>query len=167
MVQDDVGAEVAAQRCTFCEIVARRLPASLIHEDDLVVAFLDIHPVNPGHALVVPKDHFPSLEVLPDEVGARMFVTAQRVARAVRRSGLRCDGVNLYLADGAAAGQDVFHCHLHVRPRWRGDAVRVSYELGHPLRDELDAQARRIASALTQSPDDARRSTLADGNPGR
>jgi diadenosine tetraphosphate (Ap4A) HIT family hydrolase len=134
--------------CTFCRIAAGELPASLVHADPDVLAFMDVNPVNPGHVLVVPRRHHRGLADLPESVGARLFAVAQRLSAAVRRSGVRCEGVNLFLADGAAAGQDVFHCHLHVRPRFAGDAVRHLYELGRPDRAELDAIADRIRAAL-------------------
>jgi histidine triad (HIT) family protein len=134
--------------CTFCRIAAAELPASVVHADEAVLAFMDINPVNPGHVLVVPRQHYAGLADLPEPVGARLFEVARRLAAAVRRAGVRCEGVNLFLADGAAAGQDVFHCHLHVRPRFAGDAVRHLYQLGRPDRAELDAVAARIRAAL-------------------
>jgi diadenosine tetraphosphate (Ap4A) HIT family hydrolase len=136
--------------CTFCRIVADELPASVVHAEEGVLAFMDINPVNPGHVLVVPRQHYASLADLPESVGARLFEVARRLAAAVRRAGVRCEGVNLFLADGAAAGQDVFHCHLHVRPRFAGDAVRHVYRLGRPDRAELDAIAAGIRAAIAE-----------------
>jgi histidine triad (HIT) family protein len=131
--------------CAFCQIVAGAVPASKVHEDEQVLAILDIHPVNPGHVLVLPKQHHPSLEDLPEAVGARLFTIAQRTATAIRRSGLRCEGVRFTLADGAAAGQDVFHLHLHVIPRFVGDSYRVIADWSaSPSREELDAVAQTI-----------------------
>lgn len=133
--------------CIFCEILAGRAPASFVFRDESCSAFLDINPVNPGHCLVVPNRHATSLAELDAEDGAVMFRMAQRVAAALRGSGLRCEGVNLYLADGEAAGQDVFHVHLHVLPRFRGDSFGLTF--GHdypssPARTELDDIARRL-----------------------
>lgn len=133
--------------CIFCDIATGTSAASRVHEDDQVLAFLDAHPVNPGHLLVIPRVHYASLGELPEDVGARMFVVAQRVAESVRRSGVRCDGISLALSDGEAAGQDVFHCHLHVRPRVRVDSWRATYQPVHQTRQEMDALAERIASA--------------------
>ena len=131
--------------CTFCQIVAGVEPASKVHEDEQVLAILDIHPVNPGHALVLPKQHYPSLADLPEAVGARLFTIAQRTAAAIRRSGLRCEGIRFTLADGAAAGQDVFHLHLHVIPRLTGDFYRVVADWSaSPGREKLDAVAQTI-----------------------
>jgi len=115
---------------------------------------MDIQPVNPGHVLVVPTRHASFLEELDEEAGARMFVTAQRIARALKYSGLKCEGINFFLADGQAAGQEVFHVHLHVVPRYPGDGfgLRFGPEYGHrPSRTDLDAQVVKIQRALRYS----------------
>ena len=115
------------------------------------MAFMDVAPVNPGHLLVVPRAHSASLADLDEEVGAHMFVVAQRLAAAVRASGVRCEGVNLFLADGEAAFQDVCHVHLHLLPRWSGDAFRIDADSSNrPERSELDALAASIRSAHEQ-----------------
>jgi len=112
--------------CIFCRIGRGEAPASIVYRDADVIAFMDIRPVNPGHVLVVPIAHAGSLADLAEHDGQPMFSAAQRLAGAVRRSGARCDGVNLYLADGVAAGQEVFHVHLHVLPRFAGDGIRLA-----------------------------------------
>jgi diadenosine tetraphosphate (Ap4A) HIT family hydrolase len=135
----------------FCEIIAGERPSSVVYEDALCTAFMDIHPSNPGHLLVVPKAHAPHLADLDPDTGAHLFVVAQRLAQAVRDSGVRCEGINLSLADGAAAGQEVFHVHLHVIPRYRGDRSRTRSGPGfgrRPSRSELDTTAQEIRSAL-------------------
>jgi HIT domain len=80
--------------CPFCAIVAGRLPSSQVYADDTVLAFLDIRPASTGHLLVVPRTHSGSLGDLPERTGSAMFATAQRLAKALRASGLRCDGIN-------------------------------------------------------------------------
>lgn len=105
----------------FVEILAGRLPAAFVHRDDLVSAFMDIQPVTPGHVLVVPNVRAATLAELPPETGAQMFRIGQRVAAALREIEVACEGVNFFLADGVAAGQSVFHLHLHVFPRYAGD----------------------------------------------
>lgn len=138
--------------CEFCEIVAGRSPASIVHEDDVALAIMTIGPVNPGHVLVMPKRHAPYLADLDDETGAHLFMVTTRVAAAIRGSGLRCEGINLFLADGAAAFQDVFHLHMHVFPRFAGDAFRVDADWSvKPSRAELDESARRIRDVYTSS----------------
>ncbi|MBN1964143.1 MAG: HIT domain-containing protein, partial [Anaerolineae bacterium] len=94
--------------CIFCRIVAGQAPASIIYADDVALAFLDINPVNPGHVLVIPRVHAPYLADLDEAAGMHLWRIAQRTAAALRESGLHCEGVNLFLADGEAAFQDVF-----------------------------------------------------------
>jgi histidine triad (HIT) family protein len=123
------------------------VPGSLAYEDDRVVALMDIGRVNPGHLMVVPRRHAAALADLDEETGAHMFVVAMRMAAALRASGVRCDGVNLFFADGEAAFQDVFHAHLHVLPRWEGDSFRIDADWSsRPEREELDAVAASIRS---------------------
>jgi histidine triad (HIT) family protein len=137
--------------CVFCRILAGELPASEVYRDERVAAFMDIQPVNPGHLLVIPLAHAPYLADLDPEDGARMFQVAQRLAAALRGSGLRCEGVNLFLADGEAAMQEVFHAHLHVFPRYRGDGFGLTFGEHYwhrPERAALDEAAARIRAAL-------------------
>ena len=115
-----------------------------MHADEHVVAFLDIEPITQGHLLVVPRAHADSLEALNEELGARVFQLGHRLARALYRSGLPCEGVNMFLADGRAAFQEVFHVHLHVLPRTPGDGFRIDANWRRRDREELDATAERI-----------------------
>jgi histidine triad (HIT) family protein len=134
--------------CVFCRIVRREVPASLVHEDDQVLAFCDLNPVNPGHLLVVPKVHGVGLADLSEADGQRVFTVGQRLAAVVRTIGVRCEGVNLFLADGEAAGQEVFHVHLHVIPRFKGDRFRLSPGSRRSSRRDLDDVASRVRAAL-------------------
>lgn len=137
--------------CVFCGIVAGAVPGSFVHRDEVCCAFMDIQPVNPGHVLVVPVRHAAGLVDLDAEAGAQIFRVAQKVAGALGRSGLPCDGINFFVADGEAAGQEVFHFHLHVFPRVPGDGfgLRFGDHYFHkPGRTELDAAAERIRGAL-------------------
>ena len=138
-------------RCIFCEILGRRAEASFVYEDEAVAAFMDILPINPGHALVVPRRHAASLADLDPQDGARLFQVGQRVAEGLRKSGLRCEGVNLFLADGEAAGQDVFHVHLHVFPRFKGDGFGHVFAPDYgkrPPREQLDEWAEMIGEQI-------------------
>jgi diadenosine tetraphosphate (Ap4A) HIT family hydrolase len=144
--------DTSASACPFCQIIAGRLPSSQVYADDLVVAFMDLRPVNTGHLVVVPRVHTVSLAELAEDTGAAMFGTGQRMASALRASGLPCDGVNFFLADGAIAGQEVWHVHLHVLPRFADDGFRLSATFLSPDRADLDAAADRIRSALDHVP---------------
>lgn len=137
--------------CVFCEIVKGALPASIVYSDEKVLAFMDIQPVNPGHVLIIPKAHSAQLLELDEETGAHMFKIAMRLSRALRRSGVKCEGINLHLADGEAAFQDVLHVHLHVIPRFRGDGFGLKFGPTYniiPDRRELDEIARRTQTAM-------------------
>lgn len=143
-----MGTGQAQRSCVFCAIAAGRETASMVYSDDTVIAFMDVRPVNAGHLLVVPRSHAERLADLPDAVGSRMFTVARRLAGALRRSSLRCEGVNLFLADGEAAGQEVWHVHLHVLPRFAGDGFRLSASWLTPDRAELDETAATVRHAL-------------------
>lgn len=135
--------------CAFCGIVAGELPVSTVVDTGAVLAFMDIDPVTPGHVLVVPKAHLPDLADLDDALAGEMMAVARRVAAALRRTDLRCEGVNLFYADGEAAFQEVFHSHLHVFPRYGDDGFVIRASWGsNPPRQELDEHAAAIAAAL-------------------
>lgn len=136
--------------CVFCRILAGQLPASFVHRDEHSVAFMDIRPVNPGHLLVIPIDHRAHLADIDADTAGHLMRVGHRLAAAVRSSGVRCEGVNLFLADGKAAMQEVFHVHLHVIPRFAGDGFGLRFGPGYdtpPPRFELD----RIASAVREA----------------
>ncbi|MFF0814787.1 HIT family protein [Rhodococcus sp. NPDC003318] len=140
--------------CVFCAIVARTAESSIVHEDEHTLAFMDIRPFTPGHLLVVPKVHASGLADLDPEDGRRVFAVGQAIATALRvpddlGDGPRADGVNLFLADGVAAGQEVFHVHLHVVPRTAGDGFGLRGRPTSPRRDDLDWLAGTIRRRLT------------------
>jgi len=137
--------------CIFCKILSGELEVSMVYQDDRCSAFMDIQPVNPGHALVVPNRHASNLAELDEEEGALMFRVAQLIAAALRKSGVNCEGVNFFLADGEAAGQEVFHVHLHILPRYVGDGFGLRFGphyANKPGRQELNETADRIRNAL-------------------
>jgi histidine triad (HIT) family protein len=139
--------------CVFCRILAGELPGTLVYRDEQCAAFMDIQPVNPGHLLVVPLRHVAELSDLDPLVAARMFQVAQRLDAALRASGVRCEGVNLLLADGEAAMQEVLHVHLHVFPRFRGDGFGLRFGPDYttrPPRAALEDAASQLRSALGQ-----------------
>jgi len=137
--------------CVFCRILAGELPASFVYRDEHCAAFMDIRPVNPGHVLVIPIRHAAYLADTDAATAGRMMQLAHRLAAALRASGLRCEGVNLFLADGEVAMQEVFHVHLHVLPRFAGDGfgLRFGPHYGQrPPREDLDAAAVKIRRGL-------------------
>ena len=137
--------------CLFCEIAAGRVPAVKVYDDETCLAFMDIQPVNPGHVLVVPKVHAQHLENLKEGTGGHVFEAARRVAKGVRSSGVLCDAITFLLSDGEAAGQEVFHVHLHVIPRFRGDRFGLKFSPTYgeqPKHAELEELAGRIKAGL-------------------
>jgi diadenosine tetraphosphate (Ap4A) HIT family hydrolase len=134
--------------CVFCAVLAGRVESSMILEDDVIAAFLDIAPMTPGHALVVPRRHAASLAELDPATGGHLFGGAMRVATALRHSGHRVEGVSLFLSDGTAAGQDVFHVHVHVVPRFAGDGIEIRHAGSTADRAALDGSAEAIRAAL-------------------
>jgi len=142
------------ESCIFCRILEGRAPASIVYEDETCVAFMDIRPVNPGHVLVIPRTHASCPSELTEDIGASMFKVGMRIAEALKRSGLLCEGVNFYLADGEAAGQEVDHVHLHVFPRFAGDGfgLRFGPDYGKASsRSSLDEAARKIKDAMPRT----------------
>ena len=137
--------------CIFCKILAGDTPNSTVYRGKLCTAIMDIQPVNPGHLLVIPNHHATYLADLDEEVGAHMFRVAHRIAAALRESGVNCEGVNLFLADGEAAMQEVLHVHLHVLPRFEGDDFGLKFGPDYgkrPDRSELDRIAADVKRQL-------------------
>ncbi len=108
--------------CIFCTIIAGKIPANKVYENGHSLAFLDINPINKGHTLVVPKDHYSEVSDLPSSVLHDMIDAVQKVADAVKK-GVAADGINLGMNNGRAAGQVVFHAHMHVIPRFSHDGL--------------------------------------------
>lgn len=138
----------ATQGCIFCAIVARQARAHVAYEDQDVVAFMDLHPVTPGHLLVVPRQHAAGLEDLDEDVGAHLWSVGRRMARALRRSPLGCEGINLLVCDGEVALQTVFHFHLHVIPRYTAGEWVLPPDPPEASAALLESHAQAIADAL-------------------
>ncbi len=130
--------------CIFCKITGNQIPSSKILENGKVVAFLDINPVNKGHALVVPKEHFKTLLEAPDGTLTEMMVAAKRIAKSMRKA-IKADGINLGMNNFPAAGQEVMHAHIHVIPRFENDGLQhwpaKKYDEGEmeQLREKISA----------------------------
>jgi histidine triad (HIT) family protein len=134
--------------CVFCRILAGDVDSSRVLEDELIVAFLDIGPINQGHTLVVPRRHVEAFtDLTPAEVRALAF-SGQRVAAALQKVLPGCEGVTLSLAEGEVAGQEVPHAHLHVIPRYAGDGFGWRRHGQRTDRAALDAVASKIEGAL-------------------
>ena len=140
--------------CLFCKIIKGEIPASIVYKDEYCTAFMDIKPVNAGHVLVIPNNHAAGLADLNPEDGEKMFAAGQKIAAALKKSGIRCEGINYFLADGKAANQEVFHVHLHVFPRFTGDGcglkVPPEYYERTMEREKLEDAAEKIITAMDQ-----------------
>lgn len=133
--------------CIFCKIVAGEIPCYKLYEDEHALAFMDINPANRGHALAIPKAHFPNLLESPDDVLAVTVATARKVARAVQKT-VSPDGLNLVQANGPGAAQSVFHLHMHVIPRFTDDNLMLNWGINPGDMDEIKALSEQIAANI-------------------
>ncbi len=133
--------------CIFCKIAAHIIPAEILYEDDHTISFLDIQPMNDGHALIIPKTHSQDILSMPEETWLQVTATVHKVAQAVEKV-LSPDGINIVMNNRPAAGQVVFHAHVHIVPRKQDDGhLKAAYkkklddseaaELGKSIRDAL------------------------------
>lgn len=133
--------------CVFCKIVAGEIPSIRVHEDEHTVAFMDIGQVNPGHVLVTVKKHADNLYALDDAQAAAMARSSARVARAIRDA-FAPAGLSVYQANGKAAGQTVFHYHVHLLPRHEADGMELTWPVKNPPREKLEEYAGKIRAGL-------------------
>ena len=135
------------ENCIFCKIAAGEIPSATIYEDEVCRVILDIAPAAKGHAILLPKKHFANIFEIDKETAGSILYTASRVAAAMKEA-LGCDGINLLQNNGPAAGQTVFHLHVHVIPRYEGGPVMVSWDPGKAESEELAKTADAIKAAL-------------------
>lgn len=133
--------------CIFCKIVAGTIPCFKLYEDAATLGFLDINPINPGHALVIPKNHAPNLFASDDKDLGAVMATVRRVATAVDRA-LSPYGLNLLQANGPGANQSVFHFHVHILPRAKDDNIMMNWHPKPGDKAALAAMAEKIRAAL-------------------
>jgi diadenosine tetraphosphate (Ap4A) HIT family hydrolase len=138
-----------ADDCVFCSIIRGESEASFVHQDDAVVAFMDIQPITQGHMLVAPREHYVLMKDLPDQVAMRAFRIARMLASTSEHV-LAAGGVNLFVADGEVAFQDVPHFHIHVIPRYAQDGFGLTFPDSYtnpPSRAQLHAIAAALHAA--------------------
>ena len=130
--------------CIFCKIANGEIPSATLYEDEDFRVILDLGPASKGHALILPKEHAANLYELPDELAAKAMVVAKKVG-SVLTKGLNCDGLNVVQNNGEAAGQTVFHFHIHLIPRFKGDEkqVKLTWEPGK-LTDEVKEEVLKL-----------------------
>ena len=133
--------------CIFCKIIRGEISSFKLYEDDLTYAFMDINPLNDGHALVIPKYHAENIYATPDEWFGPTMSTVRRIASAVNKV-VRPEGINLLQANGPGAKQSVFHLHMHVIPRYADDGAGMNWEMKHGNMDTIGELAEQIVAAI-------------------
>lgn len=132
-----------AEECLFCKIIAGEIPSTAVYEDEDFKAILDVNPAARGHVIIIPKKHASNIYELEDEDAAKVFPIAKKIASALQKT-YGCDGVNVLQNNGEAAGQTVFHLHVHVVPRYYGDGVQIMWKPGDtPDLNEVAAEIKK------------------------
>lgn len=134
--------------CVFCKIVAGQIPSTRVFEDEHTLAFMDLGQVNPGHVLVAVKKHAANLCELDETQAAAVARTSVRVARAIEAA-FKPEGMSVYQANGKAAGQTVFHYHVHLLPRHAGDGMELTWPVKNPPRESLEGYAEKIRKKIS------------------
>ena len=132
------------ENCIFCKIAAGEIPSATLYEDEEFRVILDLGPASKGHALILPKQHYANLYELPDELAEKVIRLAKKMVIAMTKA-LQCDGFNVVQNNGEAAGQTVFHFHMHLIPRYKDDHAGVTWtpgKLTDEVRDEVLEKVR-------------------------
>jgi histidine triad (HIT) family protein len=133
--------------CIFCRIAQKRVPANLVYEDEKAMAFLDIRPLNEGHTLIIPRLHYENIFDIPQELIMRIQGVTKRVALAVKKA-TQADGISIMQQNGKAAGQEIFHLHVHVIPRFEGQKLPKFSETSEASIEKLSQTAAKIGRYL-------------------
>ncbi|MDY5807377.1 MAG: HIT family protein [Lachnospira sp.] len=123
--------------CIFCKLANGVIPTNSLYEDDVVKVIFDAGPASSGHVLILPKEHFDNVYALDDDTAAHVFQVAVKVAKALKE-GLNLEGLNIVQNNGEIAGQTVFHFHMHIIPRYKGDTVNVGWKPGEVTDEEIE-----------------------------
>jgi len=133
--------------CIFCRIAQKQVPASFVYEDEKVIAFLDIKPLNEGHTLVIPKSHYASIFETPVDLVAHLHGVTKRIALAVKKA-TNADGISISQQNGKAAGQEIFHLHVHVIPRYEGQKLPSFSEVSEGDKEKMSQTVAKIRKYL-------------------
>ena len=142
-----MGKNYLIENCIFCKILRREIPSFKLYENEQTFAFMDINPVNEGHALVIPKHHSENIYETSDEFFGPTMSTVRKVATAINKV-VRPEGINILQANGPGAKQSVFHLHIHIIPRYLNDGVPMNWEMIPGDKKAIEILARRIMSSL-------------------
>lgn len=136
-------------KCIFCSIIKGDLPASVVYEDEDLLAIMDIRPINPGHVLVMPKSCYQYLHQVPHNLTQKLFNTVARIEKALwETEGIICEGTNILQNNGRSAWQEINHVHFHVIPRFSGDGFKIKFQSKSLEREELEQTAKKISNKL-------------------
>lgn len=133
--------------CIFCKIANGEIPSATVYEDSICRVILDVNPANKGHALIIPKEHFDNIYSIDAETAAKIFTIATEVAKA-QKAELNPDGLNILQNNGEAAGQTVFHFHMHLVPRYIKDNVTMTWIPGKADTEELSALSKALRKRI-------------------
>lgn len=133
--------------CIFCKIANSEIPSATVYEDSICRVILDVNPANKGHALIIPKEHFDNIYSMDAETAAKIFTIATEVAKA-QKAELNPDGLNILQNNGEAAGQTVFHFHMHLVPRYIKDNVTMTWIPGKADTEELSALSKALRKRI-------------------
>lgn len=131
------------ENCIFCKIAAGEIPSATLYEDQDFRVILDVAPAAKGHMLILPKQHFADICEIPQDLTGKAFILAKKMAEKMERA-LECDGINVLQNNHEAAGQTVFHFHIHLIPRYAGDKVGISWKTGKLTDSDRDEIVKKI-----------------------
>ena len=134
------------ENCIFCKIANGEIPSATLYEDDDFRIILDLGPASRGPALLLPKEHYENLYMLPDELAAKALPVAKKMITKLTEV-LGCDGYNVVQNNGETAGQTVFHFHMHLIPRYKGDQVGLGWKMGELTDEERDDILAKLREA--------------------
>jgi len=136
-----------SNNCIFCKIIGKEIPSTTLYEDESFCVIMDISPASKGHAILLVKKHVSNIFELDEETASKVFVVVSKVAKAMKEE-LKCDGLNILQNNGEAAGQTVFHLHIHLIPRYKGDQVKITWKPEKYGEGEAAALAEGIRKRL-------------------
>lgn len=133
--------------CIFCKIASKEAPAEILYETERVISFLDINPINYGHTLIIPKEHFKEFHEIPDETSKELIVVISKLTKAILES-LKPHGYNIFTNNGRFAGQAIMHCHFHIVPRFFNDGFKFRPNLKSYKQNEMKQYAELIREKI-------------------
>ncbi len=135
------------KNCIFCKIIGNEIPSSTLYEDENFRVIMDISPAAKGHVILISKKHIANIYEMDEDTASKALVVAVKVAKAMKEE-LKCEGMNILQNNGEAAGQTVFHFHMHLIPRFMDDTVTITWEHGNYGLGEADAVAKAIGKKM-------------------